>query len=128
MKIGHIAIWVNDLEKMKEFYIKYFHVSCNTKYENKIKNFSSYFLSFNDGAKIEIMHRPDITEPSETKGLINGLAHLAISVGSTEKVTEITERLRNDNYKIVSEPRFTGDGFFESVVLDPELNYIEITE
>lgn len=128
MNIEHIAIWVNDLEKMKQFYIKYFNMSCSEMYVNKIRNFTSYFLSYPYGAKIEIMHQPGISEYIGEKGRLNGLTHLAISVGSKEKVRNLTEILKNDNFIIVSEPRTTGDGYFESVILDPEGNNIEICE
>lgn len=123
MKIEHIAIWVKDLEKMKQFYTQYFNMSCGEKYHNPKKNFSSYFLSFESGARIEIMYQPDV---SEERAKI-GFAHLAISLGSKEKVIELTEKLQNDNYAIFDEPRITGDGYFESVILDPEGNQIELT-
>ncbi len=123
MKIEHIAIWVKDLEKTKQFYTQYFNMSCGEKYHNPKKNFSSYFLSFESGARIEIIHQPDV---SEERAKI-GFAHLAISLGSKEKVMELTEKLRNDNYTIFDEPRRTGDGYFESVILDPEGNQIELT-
>ena len=123
MKIEHIAIWVKDLEKTKQFYTQYFNMSCGEKYHNPKKNFSSYFLSFESGARIEIIHQPDVSE----KRAKIGFAHLAISLGSKEKVMELTEKLRNDNYAIFDEPRRTGDGYFESVILDPEGNQIELT-
>ncbi|HVX48622.1 MAG TPA: VOC family protein [Chitinophagaceae bacterium] len=126
MKIEHIAFWVNDIEVMKEFYVTYFNMVCNSKYINPKKQFESYFLSFKDGgARIELMHRADIT--GITKGLFTGLAHIAISAGSRNNVDSLTERLRNDGYTIAGEPRTTGDGYYESIVLDPEGNQIEIT-
>ncbi len=128
MKLDHIALWVNDLEKMKDFFINYFQVSSNEKYSNPKKEFTSYFLSFPKGGRIEIMHRPDIFEYQEQKGLTNGLTHLAISVGGKNNVDTLTELLRRDGYTIAGEPRTTGDGFYESVILDPEGNPIEITE
>jgi len=128
MRIEHIAIWVIDLEKMKDFYTEYFNMECSDKYVNDLKKFSSYFLKFHNGARIEIMHRPDISESTGKKGTTNGLAHFAISVGNKEKVDEITELIRNNGFQIIGEPRTTGDGYYESVVLDPEGNYIEITE
>ena len=123
MKIEHIAIWVKDLEKMKRFFTRYFNMSCSEKYHNPKKNFSSYFLSFESGTRIEIMHQPDV---SGERAKI-GFAHLAISLGSKEKVIELTEKLRKNNYTIFDEPRTTGDGYFESVILDPEENQIELT-
>jgi len=128
MKIAHIAFWVNDLEIMKNFYMKYFDMSCSEKYINEKIQFSSYFLSFKNGAKIEIMHRPDIFIYVGKKGNLNGLTHLAISVESRNKMTQLTERLRKDGFTIESETRITGNGFFESVILDPEKNLIEISE
>lgn len=128
MRIHHIAIWVNDLEKMREFYQTYFNMKCGDKYENYNKGFSSYFLSFESGARIEIMKRNDIFDEIGEKGLANGLTHIAISVGSREKVDKLTERFRLDGFKIFGKPRITGDGYYESVVLDPEGNHIELTE
>ena len=128
MKIDHIAFWVEDLERMKKFYQQYLHMECNEKYENKHKAFSSYFLSYGNGARIEIMHRPDIPEQEGRKGLANGPAHLAISVGSRIRVDQLTELLRRDGFEIIGEPRITGDGFYESIIADPEGNHLEITE
>jgi lactoylglutathione lyase len=129
MKIEHVAIWVRDLELMKEFYSTYFKMNISEKYINESKGFSSYFLSFPQGeARLEIMHRSDVSDQADGKALVNGLTHLAISVGSQSKVSEFTERLRSDGYIVASEPRTTGDGYYESVILDPEENYIEITE
>ncbi|MBK9257866.1 MAG: VOC family protein [Saprospiraceae bacterium] len=128
-KIEHLAIWTKDLEKSKDFYIKYFDMKCGDKYHNPSKQFTSYFLSFkNSKVRIELMHRSDILEHYGKKGNTTGLAHIAISVGSKEKVNLLTERLRADNFMIDSDPRTTGDGYYESVVLDPEGNLIEITE
>ena len=127
MKIEHIAIWVQDLEKMKAYFMKYFELKCNDKYINEKKGFSSYFLSFESGARLEIMHRSDIAPYLGVKGLLNGLTHFAIAVGSKERVLELTELHRSDGYAIIGEPRTTGDGYFESVVGDPEGNLIEIT-
>lgn len=128
MKIEHLAIWVENLEKMKNFYIQYFDMSCSEKYVNVKKKLSSYFLSFESGARIEIMHRPDIIEKKDINGLTLGIAHLAISVGSKEKVNQITETVRRNGFQIIGEPRITGDGYYESVISDPEGNLIEITE
>jgi len=128
MRIEHIAIWVNDLEEMKNFYTKYFGMKCSEKYKNVKKGFSSYFLSFDSGARIEIMNRVDISKKIGKKGISNGLTHLALSVGGKAKVDEITELIRNNGFEIFGEPRTTGDGYYESVVMDPEGNHIEITE
>ena len=113
MKIEHIAIWVDDLEKMRQFYRTYFNVSCGEK--------------FGPGqSRIELMHRPDIGENTGKRGFTKGLAHLSLSLGSKEAVNQLTERLRKADYTIASEPRTTGDGYYESAVLDPEGNYIEL--
>ncbi|MFP3593152.1 VOC family protein [Chryseobacterium sp. SIMBA_038] len=127
MKIEHIAIWVRDLEKIKEFYQKYFGATSNEKYHNPVKNFESYFLSFENGSRLEIMTRPDIQEGNNSFDAQKfGIVHLAFSTGSNEKVDTLTETLRNDGYEVVGEPRTSGDGYYESVILDPENNIIEI--
>jgi len=129
MKREHLAIWVRDLEKMKNFYVKYFQALPNEMYHNESKKFKSYFLRFDDGCRLELMSRPDIiNEPSQAyeKQRI-GIVHFALSVGSKQKVDDLTKALRNDGYKIAGEPRTTGDGYYESVVIDPEDNIIEIT-
>ena len=127
MKIEHIAIWADDLELLREFYTKYFGLSCGNKYVNPKKNFSSYFLSFGEGkTRIELMHIPDMENPSG-RGNLKGLAHFAFSVGGNDVVDALTEELRKAGYTVASEPRTTGDGYYESAVLDPEGNYIEIT-
>jgi lactoylglutathione lyase len=129
MKIEHLAIWVRDLEKMKNFYMKYFSASANVMYHNEAKKFKSYFLSFHDGCRLELMSRPDIiNEPSQDyEKQKNGVVHFAVSVGTKQKVDDLTNTLRADGHIIKSEPRTTGDGYYESVVLDPEDNIIEIT-
>jgi lactoylglutathione lyase len=126
MKIEHLAIWVDDIELLREFYMKYFNVSCGEKYVNVKKNFTSYFLSFGENkTRVELMHTPGMEHPI-SRGNLKGLAHFAISVGEKDIVNTLTERLREDGYTIVSEPRTTGDGYYESAVLDPEGNYVEI--
>jgi len=128
MKLEHIAIWVKDLEVMKDFYIKYFGMISSEKYVNEKKRFSSYFLSFQGGARIELMLRQEISTWNDKGDTGLGFSHLAISVGSKSKVNLLTDQLRDDGLEILSEPRITGDGYFESVVSDPEGNRIEITE
>ncbi|WNJ17797.1 VOC family protein [Pontibacter sp. G13] len=127
MHIEHIAFWVQDLEGMKDFYCQFFDLTPNEKYHNPTKQFTSYFLSFPTGARLELMHRPDVAEFVGPKGMLNGLTHLAISVGSKERVDTLTEAFRAAGYEISGEPRTTGDGYYESVILDPEGNPIEIT-
>ena len=126
MKIEHIALWAKDLERMKSFYCTYFQAVPTEKYNNNQKQFSSYFLKFENGARLEIMHKPDLNSPSSSHTY--GWAHIAISTGSKEDVDKLTERLREDGYTITGNPRTTGDGYYESTVLDPEGNQLEITE
>ena len=127
MKIDHIAIWAEDTELLRTFYMRYFNMSCNDKYVNLKKNFSSYFLSFDDGgARIEMMNIPGKDAPA-SRGDLKGLAHFAISVGCKENVDDMAQRLRKDGYTILSAPRTTGDGYYECAVADPEGNYVEIT-
>ncbi len=129
MKIDHIAIWVDDLEKMKTFYETYFGLRAGEKYINTNKQFSSYFLQFGESkTRLELMHKPGIEPYTGQRGHQSGITHFAIAVGSKEKVNELTESLRKDGYNIFGEPRTTGDGYYESLVLDPEGNYLEITE
>jgi len=128
MKIEHIAIWAKDIEKLKNFYANYFQATVGPKYFNTKKNFESYFLNFDSGCRLEIMQMPGIPESkNDALQQFTGIIHFAISVDSKEIVDKLTERLRNDGYEIVGEPRTTGDGYYESVVLDPEGNRIEIT-
>lgn len=128
MYIEHFAIWTKELNLMRDFYVKYFNLTCNDKYTNTKKHYESYFLTFNDGkSRIELMRRPDILPNKDTRYMTEGLAHFALSVGSEKAVDDLTERLRSDGYTIISKMRHTGDGYYESAVLDPENNYIEIT-
>tara|TARA_R110002050_G_scaffold109796_1_gene221118 strand:- start:42785 stop:43171 length:387 start_codon:yes stop_codon:yes gene_type:complete len=127
MKIEHLAIWTQDLEKMKAFYLQFFAVTSNEKYHNPTKQFSSYFLTFESGARIELMHKPDIAELLQRQGEHLGLAHFAISLGAKQKVDALTAVLRKNGHTIVGAPRTTGDGYYESVIADPEGNLIELT-
>ena len=129
MKIDHIALWVIDLEEMRQFYEEYFKGTAGEKYHNPKKEFESYFISFADGCRLELMYNPNIPgKQSENNKQHLGLIHFAVSVGSKEQVDELTVRLRKDGFRIIGEPRTTGDGCYESVVLDPEGNRVEITE
>jgi lactoylglutathione lyase len=112
---------------MRGFYLQFFDLISNEKYYNYKKNFSSYFLSFPTGARIELMYKPGIFEIVKTAESNLGLTHFAISVGSKEKVDEITNLIRKNGFRIAGEPRLTGDGYYESVISDPEGNLIEIT-
>lgn len=126
MKVEHIAMYVNDLEKARDFFVKYFNAASNDAYHNKITNFRSYFLSFDDGTRIELMSHPDMQDTE--KGIRRtGLIHMAFSVGSKEKVDELTQILKNDGYGVLSGPRITGDGYYESCIAGIEGNQIEIT-
>ena len=126
MKVEHIAMYVNDLEKARDFFIRYFHAKSNDGYHNKTTNFRSYFLTFDDGARIELMCHPDMQDAE--KGIRRtGLIHIAFSVGSKEKVDELTQILKNDGYEVLSGPRTTGDGYYESCIVGIEGNQIEIT-
>ena len=126
MKIEHIALYVNDLEAAKNFFIKYFNASSNKLYHNQATNFCSYFLSFDDGARLELMNKPEMSDlPKDFNR--SGYAHIAFSVGSKEKVDLLTKRLRADGYEIISGPRTTGDGYYESCIVGIEQNQIEIT-
>lgn len=128
MKIDHLAIWVDDLEIMREFYLTYFNVTSNEKYTNIKKGFTSYFLDFSEGkTRIELMNMNNIIHEPNKRGFMKGIAHFAISVGSKDAVNALTERLRADGFIVESEARTTGDGYYESVVLDPEGNYVEIS-
>lgn len=129
MNIEHIAIWCNDLEKMRTFYETYFNAKSNNKYENKTKGFTSYFLTLDNGARIELMKMDAIdTLPVEVYKQFTGLAHIAFSTGSAQKVDIMTKTFIKDGYEILNGPRLTGDGYYESVLLDPEGNHLEITE
>jgi len=124
MDIDHIAIWTENLEREKDFFLRYFECSVNEKYINPAKQFSSYFISFGGGARIELMERADIREGRAGETL--GTAHIAINVGSREKVDSMTERFEKDGFIVAGKPRITGDGFYESVIMDPENNVIEL--
>jgi lactoylglutathione lyase len=124
MFIDHIAIWTENLENEKDFFLKYFECKANEKYINPVKQFSSYFINFNNGARIELMQRADISNGRAEDTL--GIAHIALNVGSREKVEYLTEIFEKDGVTVVSKPRVTGDGYYESVILDPENNVIEL--
>ena len=126
MKIEHVALYVNDLEKARDFFTKYFGGKSNDGYHNKTTGFRSYFISFDDGSRLEIMTRPNLADTAKEVNR-TGFIHLAFSVGSKEKVDQLTARLKNDGYEVLSGPRTTGDGYYESCILGIENNQIEIT-
>ena len=127
MKITHIAIWTTDLEGMRNFYLHYFDASSSSGYYNHTKDFRSYFIYFNGDCSIELMQMPTIPK---SRNILEkqylGITHFAISVGSKTKVDELTRKLKDDGFRVISEPRTTGDGFYESAILDPEDNRVEI--
>lgn len=128
MRIEHIAIWTKDLERLKAFYERYFDAVAGEKYINPRKQFESYFLRFASGARLELMRMPSVPETKNDKmQQFTGLVHFAMSTGSVEQIDALTEQLRTDGYEVVGEPRWTGDGYYESVVFDPDGNRIEIT-
>lgn len=129
MKIEHIAMWTKDIEMSKEFYTYFFEGVAGEKYINAQNNFESYFVSLESGARLEIMQMPSI--PNNLNDIFEqyiGLIHIAFSVGSVDKVKSLTDTLRNEGYIVVSEPHYTGDGYYESCILDPDGNRVEITE
>lgn len=127
MKINHVAIWSQDIERLRDFYCRWFGTVAGQRYHNPCKGFTSYFLTFPDGgARLEIMNGPGIIGREEDIKL-QGLCHIALSLGSREAVDEMTERMRRAGIPIISNPRTTGDGYYESVVTDPDGNIIELT-
>lgn len=124
MDIDHVAIWTDNIEIEKDFFLKYFECTANKMYTNPGKKFSSYFITFQEGTRIELMNRADIN--LRKAGETFGLAHIAVDVGSREKVDRLTQILVKDGHTVVSRPRVTGDGYYEGVVLDPENNIIEL--
>jgi lactoylglutathione lyase len=127
MKIEHLAIWTYNIEGLKNFYMHYFDASSSQIYHNHSKEFRSYFLSFDSDCRLELMEMPNINKSKhEPLKHYSGLAHFAIQVGSKNEVDRLTEIIRSDGFHIISEPRTTGDGYYESVILDPDGNKVEI--
>jgi len=126
MKIEHVAMYVNDLEGTKAFFMNYLNAASNEIYHNQKTGFKSYFLSFEEGARLEIMNKQMMEDPEKTMAR-TGFIHLAFSVGSKEKVDALTARLKADGYEVISGPRTTGDGYYESCIIAVEENQIEIT-
>lgn len=129
MKLEHVAIWTEKLELLKDFYVTYFGARANTKYYNPHKKFQSYFLSFESGARLELMHKPDIAknanDTAENQHL--GIIHIAFGVESMSEVDEKAEELKKAGYDVISGPRKTGDGYYEFELLDPDNNRLEVT-
>ena len=126
MKIEHVAMYVNDLEKARDFFIKYLGGVSNDGYHNTKTGFKSYFISFDDGSRLELMNKPEMTDDEKVLAR-TGYIHIAFSLGSKDAVDELTERLKFNGYEVVSGPRTTGDGYYESCIVGIEGNQIEIT-
>lgn len=127
MHIEHVAVWTRDLERLRDFYIRFFQAEAGPRYANPRTGFQSYFLSFAQGARLELMQMPGIPESAnDPLAQFTGLVHLAFSAGSEAEVERLTEALRAAGCAVVSEPRRTGDGYYESVILDPDGNRVEI--
>ena len=118
MRIEHVAVWSDDIERLREFYVRHFGARAGERYDNAARGFASYFLEFDGGARLELMQMP---------GAGGSFAHLALALGSETAVDAATERLRSGGVVVAGEPRRTGDGYYESVVLDPDGNRIELT-
>ena len=126
MRIEHVAMYVNDLEAARDFFVQYFGGHANDGYHNRTTDFGSYFISFDDGARLEIMKKPDMMDDRKALNR-TGYIHIAFSVGSRENVDEMTKKLHDDGYTVISGPRTTGDGYYESCVVAIEDNQVEIT-
>ena len=129
MHIDHVAIWTKDLELLRSFYETYFEAQSGDKYVNRTKHFESYFQTFpSRGARLELMRMPAIPESrNDLLAQFTGYIHLAFAVGSRERVDTLTARLQGDGFQVVDGPRRTGDGYYESCVVDPDGNRVEIT-
>lgn len=125
MNLDHVAIYTKDLERMKDFYVRYFSGTANEKYRNDKTGLETYFISFENGTRLEIMFRPELSEQDRSNTLA-GLTHLCFNAGSREKVDELTKLLTDKGYLLKSPPRITGDGYYESCILDPDCNEVEI--
>ena len=126
MRIDHIAMYVNDLEAARNFFVNYLGAVSNDGYHNQTTDFRSYFLTFDGGTRLEIMHKPELEDGAKALSR-TGFIHVAFGVGSREKVDELTARLKADGFQVVSGPRTTGDGYYESCIVAIEGNQIELT-
>jgi lactoylglutathione lyase len=128
VRLEHAAIWTRDLEGLKQFYERYLGARAGDRYVNSANGFCSYFLEFDDGARLELMQMASIPDSRDDPiAQATGLIHLAFALGSEAAVDELTRRLAADGYRVLDGPRRTGDGYYESAVLDPDGNRIELT-
>ena len=127
MRIEHIALYVKELEVARDFFVTYLGDTSNDGYYNPDTGFRSYFISFDDGARLELMTKPGIDDQANHKDC-TGYSHITFSVGSREKVDLLTADLKSAGFEVVSGPRYTGDGYYESCIAAIEGNLIEITE
>jgi lactoylglutathione lyase len=129
MTLDHVAIWTSQLEKLKDFYVKYFNATANEKYANRETGFESYFLTFDSGSRLEIMQKPGI--PGNLNDTVlkqhTGLIHLSFGAENMELVTQKSLQMEEDGFRILRGPRKTGDGYFEFETLDPDNNRIEVS-
>ena len=126
MKIEHVAMYVNNLEAARDFFVNYLGGKANDGYHNKTTGFRSYFISFEGGVRLEIMNKPQLDDAEKSTNR-TGYAHLAFSAGSKDAVDTLTQRLKADGFEVLSGPRTTGDGYYESCIIGIEDNQIEIT-
>ena len=126
VKIEHIAMYVNDLKAARDFFVKYLGGTSNDGYPNKNTDFRSFFISFEDGARLELMNKPDLSDPAKELNR-TGYAHIAFSLGGRGAVDQMTEELRSSGFEVISGPRTTGDGYYESCIIAIEGNQIELT-
>lgn len=128
INIEHIALWVHDLDAFCAFYERVFGASVSPQYENPTKGFCSRFLSFSTGARIEAMTTTTLSPIDLPAGAQRiGLTHFALALGSEALVDQLTAELKAQGVTVLDGPRRTGDGYYESVILDPEGNRIELT-
>lgn len=126
MVIEHIALFVNDLDKARDFFVRFLNGRSDEGYYNPKEEFRSHFITFDDGARLEIMTKPGVADDDKEKER-TGYDHLAFSVGSRERVDELTKELKSAGYEVLRGPRTTGDGYYESCIVAVEGNRIEIT-
>ena len=128
MRIEHIAVWSPNIKRLRDFYVKYFNAKANAGYENMKNGFTSYFLEFENGSRLEVMNMDGILQHEEAGKQYMGYCHLAMEAETMFEVIKLTEELKKDGYTIIGQARKTGDGYFESIVLDPDGNRVEIVQ